>query len=277
MRYAMTPENIFNYSEPKDFLSDLLTSKTQRNPGYSLRAWSRQLGFKNPSLLSAVLRGERRLSPELTSKIEKNLALSEGERRYFKLLILKSKTKRELERTLLQTLASEMKPPSQVFQMALEQFRLISDWFHFAILELLELHDFHSNVAFLSKRLIGDLPVVVLREAVGRLINQGLVKVTPNGWRKAKGKPKVGDQVPSEAIKQHHHQMLGLGALALNEQPLEQRDFRSSSIAIHQDDLNKAKKWIQELHRKLQGLAVSKTADEVFVFNSQFFSLTRKP
>ena len=89
--------NIFQYTHVADYLNAVFREKTNLRPGYSIRAWARSMGLTTASLLSAVLRKERRVSDELADKLSEFLRLDEKERKYFAALIVFSGPRSPLE------------------------------------------------------------------------------------------------------------------------------------------------------------------------------------
>jgi hypothetical protein len=60
---------VFHFEDPIAFLNAQLREKQKRDPKFSLRAWSRLMGYENPSLVFHVLKGERRLKMDLALKM----------------------------------------------------------------------------------------------------------------------------------------------------------------------------------------------------------------
>ncbi|PIR23654.1 MAG: hypothetical protein COV44_01660 [Deltaproteobacteria bacterium CG11_big_fil_rev_8_21_14_0_20_45_16] len=63
-RSANSSKNLFEFSEARDWLAEVFRQKKMKNSRFSLRAWSKQLGFSSSNMLSMILRKERRLGPE---------------------------------------------------------------------------------------------------------------------------------------------------------------------------------------------------------------------
>ena len=62
--------------EAREILSDALNERISINPGYSLRAFARDLGI-SPQLLSNVINGKRGMSADLATRIAGKINLSE--------------------------------------------------------------------------------------------------------------------------------------------------------------------------------------------------------
>jgi uncharacterized protein (TIGR02147 family) len=159
--------------------------------------------------------------------------------------------------------------------MSLDRFQLVADWYHFALLEMIALRGFSSKPEDLARRLCVPVHPLELERAMDRLQRQKLlVRDAEGGLSRGLGEPVTKDEVPSEAVKRHHVQMLAIAKKALYEQPVERRDFRGTKLALKREHYEAAKEIIRNCHRELQKLGAQSEADAVYALNTQFFSLT---
>jgi hypothetical protein len=100
---------VFSFENPIHYVLAAFEHKKKKNDRFSIRAWSKQLGFANPSFLSDVLRGRRKLQIGLAEKIALNLKLPEDQRRYFEILVLRLNSRSELERSVYSTVLDSLK------------------------------------------------------------------------------------------------------------------------------------------------------------------------
>jgi uncharacterized protein (TIGR02147 family) len=266
---------VIHYTSPKDFLAAVLNEKKKNNPGFSLRLWSKQLGFKNPSYLSAVIKGVRNPNLTFLRKVSINLNLSESDTRKLELLTLIQSAKSEAEKELPMALLDWMGNEHYFVSLGLDQFRLISDWYHLVIFDMVELKDFKWDPLLISRRLAGKVSPYNVERAIERLVRLKLLKRVGRKLVKVKGEPEVGDSLPSDAIRNHHKQFIEKSLEALEQQSFKQRDYCGTTLAIKLTDLEKIRAVIRKFHKEVQRFAVSNgTADEIYRFNSQLFSTT---
>src|SRR5690606_17848684 len=114
-------------------LAGELARRAKANPKYSLRAFARDMGGSQ-SLLSQMFAGGRAMTEEFNRNLLRDFKLSQKDRDILA-MGLPSDTTRE---------------PSKI---SLEQFAVISDWVHFAVLSLLDVTDLQYNAAWIAKRL----------------------------------------------------------------------------------------------------------------------------
>lgn len=268
---------VYEYADPREFLAAALAEKQRRHPGFSIRAWARQCGLRAPSLLSAILRGERTLRPNVGAQLARTLELTDEEAKYFNLIVLIGSARTTAEKEAYLRLLKALRPETTFLDLDVERFRLVADWYHFAVLEMIDLKDFRTDPEYLSRRLGGKVSAFLISGALERLERMGLITRERKNWRKGtmQGNRKVGDALPSQAIRQHHLQMIEKAKAAITDLPMETRDIRGTTIAIRREDYAKATEILRECHQRLQKLAAD-DADEVYRLNTQLFPLTHR-
>ncbi len=124
-------------------LNQTFADRQSRNPSYSMRAFSRDLGL-NPATLSLVLKGKRPLPTRYIDDLVQNLELSELEQMLFRESIYQAKTKLD-----------EIKVPSDSPKLILDEShrQIIAEWEHLAILTLYEINNYLPSHAVLAERL----------------------------------------------------------------------------------------------------------------------------
>lgn len=267
---------IFQYSSAREFLVAVLAEKQVRNPKFSIRAWSKQVGHRNPSILSRILRGERSLKPELAMRVAETLKLTGKPRRYFDLLVLLENAKGHSEKELYSQLLAQLKPDRQFSTLTLDHFRYVADWYHLAILEMTLLKGFKSDPEWIARRLGKPMTAVMVDAAIERMVRLELLERASDGTirRKPETEVRVGNQAPSEAIRKHHSQMIQKGVEAMQTQSIDRRQILGSTIPLTREGFKKAQQILLQCHRELLALAAPGTGDEVYQLNTQFFSLT---
>ena len=105
-------------------LSEALTNAKIKNPSFSLRAFAKKLKI-NPSALSEILNGKRVISESLARRLVDNLALD-------------PKEKQSVLSLFDQTANSGETIDDNYLELSVDHFKTISEWYHFAILSLME-------------------------------------------------------------------------------------------------------------------------------------------
>ncbi len=256
-----------------------LEKRCAKNSRYSLRAFARDLDL-SASHLSGIMSGRYGLSREGAISISRRIGLAAGETEIFVQSVesqhARSKVLRQAASEKLKSLLSSSKKKTKLaIKLELDHFQMISDWYHFAILELTYLKSFRPSFDWIAKAL--EIHPLLAKKAVERLVRLKLLKVDGDRWRPSDEETETGFETPSAAIKAFHSQVLERAGQALQVQPLEMRDFRTTIFAIRKDRLADAKKQLEQLHREFC-IEVSEDGsigkDDVYCLSSQLFNLT---
>ena len=269
--------SVFEYVEPREYLSQVLVTKQKTNPRFSLRAWSKQIGFSSPSLLSMVLKGQRRLKPAQAVKVRKVLELKDQEARYFDFLVLYSNASSLEEKEFYTQVLKTLKPDSNFSTLELDKFRLISDWYHMVILEMVKLKDFKDDPLWISKKLEGHITSSQIKDAIERLIRLNLLTKNKKGrLERVHKRLSTPTDFPHEGIKKFHHQMIQKALTALEDQDIHERDITANSMTTSLEKIPEAKKRIRDFRQNLAKFLDTPNGDCTYQLNAQLFRLTRR-
>ena len=147
--------------------------------------------------MSEVLRGKRKLSKNLALRISKRLCFDPQE------------TLR-----LQDAFDPATGAPAAYKKLDLDHFRMISDWYHFAIRSLSETRGYRHDPAWISKRL--GIPPQEARSALERLARLGLMEVDSKSRVTRHNVPvTTSDDVADLSLRKVHAQNLELARRSL--------------------------------------------------------------
>lgn len=255
------------------FLNTSFEKRCQRNANYSLRAFARDLGVSS-SNLSKAMKGVRGFSKATLEHISSRLGLNKEEAQFFISLCEKKfgkskKSKVEATEKLKQALLYNVK-------IADDKVALISDWYHMAVLALMDTYDFQSDTKWIADQLL--IHEKVAQKAIERLISLGAVK-EQDGKYISTGNLYIDPQgIPSSAVKEFHHQIIKKADESIDVQNLENRDIASVVFAFDKDKMKAAKSKIKKFREEFEiefGPNKNATNQEVYALGIQFFQLTK--
>ncbi|MGZ3804479.1 MAG: TIGR02147 family protein [Pseudobdellovibrionaceae bacterium] len=252
-------------------LKNELKYRLQRNPSYSLRAFAKALEMSAPHL-SDILSGKKGLSLSSAQRIALILKFNADEQQTFcDLVTIKhSKRAKDIQEAKLRLKQNTERNSFQKIDS--EEFKLIADWYHLAILHLLELDNFQSDSAWIARKL--SLPESIVNEALDRLEKVQLIDRSKQQW-KIKNKFSSTGDMPTMAIKNFHHQILKKASLAIDTQVSFERDLSAIIMACDEEKVPEAKRWIKEFRRKFcTHLDKSKSKNRVYCLAIQFFKIS---
>lgn len=260
-------------SNPVDWLRVEYAKRRKANPSYSLRAFAKALSIPS-GRMSEIFDGKRQLTASMGEKIAQKLALAPEQSNTFLQLIeghrkdARVKKVRNSEEKLIRKGASV-----SYDQLSTDTFYLISDWQHYAILNLVETDDFRPDPAWIANRLA--ISKIEVQTAVDRLERLELLKISNRKWRRTRGPLTTTHDIPSSALRRSHRQSLEQAIEALEEVPVELRDISSITFPIDMSRIAEAKRMILDFRRGLSAFLESGAKEEVYNLNIQLIPVTK--
>jgi uncharacterized protein (TIGR02147 family) len=256
-------------------LNDKLVEKIEKNPKYSLRAFAKALGLDS-SALSQILRGQRFLSEEKAETILDKLNLSFDERENFLNSLVRarvnagkkrmSSAQKNRVRDVSQNLVSASR------ELTADVFRTVSDWYHYAILELTQVSHFENDAQWISKRLGITQPEVV--SAIARLKELELLEEKDGKIFKTTFYLNTKNHsISSAALRRRQKQILEKSIYSLENHPIEIRNHSARTVAISRNKIAEAKIQIEKFMVELCDRLGSENPEDVYELSVQLFPL----
>jgi uncharacterized protein (TIGR02147 family) len=209
------------------------------------------------------------LSAKAVPKIAKAVGLNRSESEHLLEII-------EDEKSLgLRKLTQRHTQLSERGQKVLDQkvFALVSEWYHFAILNLLETADFTWDSQWIATRL--NISVIQAKLAMQLLTELNLI-VKRNGkiestehWISSE------NEIPSAAIKEYHKQILEKAINSLYSQSITERDVSGVGFAVDPERLKDLKTEIEEFQSRVVEKYSKGRKTEVYQLEMVLFKLTQ--
>ena len=242
-----------------EFVSHLLKRELEgrrlRNPAYSLRAFARDLGVSVTALSDGV-NAKRALSRKNRAKLAKAFLLSPEE-----------------EAQLFEKPVPAEKPADPHELLSEDIFRMIGEWHYFAILNLAKTKDSRADPAWIARRL--GIEEKLAREALRRLEQLGFLRVKGKKLVRSARPFTTTRDIPSLAIRKHHLGNLRLAGDALENVPVDLRDFGSTIMPMNLEQVSRVKALLRKTREKAADIAETGEASEVYCLSLQLFPLTK--
>ena len=254
----------------RDILRRELLQRCERNPKYSQRSFANLLGLSS-ARLNEVLQEKKGLSRLAAVQVSQRLGFTASESARFCDLVDSMHARSAKARQLAAARLGGEKVYSEKRILSEDTFKLVADWYHFALLELLKLPHEDTHTESLAKRL-GIHPALA-KEALERLQRLNLVDETKGKWKSSANTTVPGD-TSSAAISNFHRQILEKALASVTFQPAEKAEFSSTLMTIKEDQLPLAKSMIKQFWKDLsEAMDASPNHDNLYCLTVQFFSL----
>lgn len=229
----------------------------QKNPRWSQRAFASKIGLSSGAL-SEILKGKRPLSTQLKKKISGRMQFSPIEESEF------------FEDQLPQHLKTHR---LEYFKLTTDQFHLISDWWHYGILNLMNTKGFNSSVDWISERL--GLKNKIILEAWDRLTRLNLIKKEGKKFVRTYNRLETSDELLNLSVQKSHLQDLELIEKSITQLAPEFRDHTSMTVVVNKKSISKAKELIRLFQDRFSEETEVKEGDEVYKLSISFYPLTQ--
>jgi uncharacterized protein (TIGR02147 family) len=239
----------------RSFLKEELERRKTHNESYSLRAFANNLNVSSAQL-SQIISGKRPVTPQFISKIADKLALGPTE-----------------IRSMMETHLVANKNGEQSFaarQLKEDQFALISDWYHLAILSLTKIKGAKKDTVWIADRL--GIKQTIAKESIERLERLGILSKGVQ-FKQIGGLLNIDSEIPSQAIQKFHKGMLGLSLEKLSIIEPSRRDYSVLIFSGNEKKLARARKIIENCQNEVSELMGSGEHDQVFAISCQLLPL----
>lgn len=274
---------IYDYTDYRCFLKDRFNELKEKNPRFSYRVFNRLAGSKSSGFLKLVMDGKRNLADDGIRMIAKGFRLPEEETKYFSILVRFNQAQTHEEKDhFLQELAKNKKF-IRAKPLSVAQYRLFSQWYCVAIIELLRLGDRGEvkNAQWLQARLHPNVGLREVKRAVKELKAMGLLSEGSHGDLVSKETMlSTPDEVRSVSVANFHSEMSRMGAEAVFRDNSQEREFSALTIATSEKGFEQAKKAIREFRKKLHSILEQEEGAPKSVVghvNLQLFKLSKNP
>lgn len=256
----------------KMYLREELARRCQNNDNYSMRSFAKALNV-DPAVLSRTLADKRALSLKVAERVAQSLNLSDEELEIFLESVAEDQKQRGLRKNSRRLNgASAVADDENRGEIDAEIFRVIGDWYHYAIQQLTLIDGFRSEPKWIANKL--GISILDTKLAIQRLIAVGLLERVNGTLRPIHAVLDTKDKsVSSPALRRHQKQMLQKAIYSLENHPLPIRSMSSLTLPIAADKVPIAKQMIQEFTENLRKVLTSGNKDSLYQLTVSFFPL----
>ncbi|KYG70711.1 TIGR02147 family protein [Bdellovibrio bacteriovorus] len=245
-------------NKTSEFLLNEYQRRRSSSPELTNAQFARILGIPS-SRLSDYINGRRIMTQAVGRQVIKGLGMADTDFEHLKNLI-------EFDKRKVKTLLPEG-------QLKEDEFGVICDWYHFAILALVPIKTFQPNANWIADRL--NIPLEVASAAIDRLCRLGLLIVEDGKFTVTKKQLETTHNIPSESLRRSHKQSITQVLDNMDRIPLDLRDVTSITFPMNRKKIPEAKRLIRNFRRKMATLMTQGPKTDVYNLNVQLFPVTK--
>ena len=221
------------------------------------------------------------VSIKLIERIFRSLELSPLEQRKFLESVMAEKVGLSRISPELRSMLSQLSQDSSISVdcdrvLGLDEFRIISEWYHAAILELTFAKDFKSEPRWIASVL--GISEMEAKLAIESLVQLELLERNNGRLKKSDFNLDTKDKnKTSSFLKRRQKQILDKSAHSLENDPIDQRNHSAITVCIDPEMIPEAKKIIQKFMWELGQLLVTGEPKRVYELSVNLFPLQKQP
>lgn len=277
--------SIFCYEDYRQFLQDIFNLKVAKNPSYSYRKLSDELGFSSAGYIRQVITGQRNLGKSGQRILVASLGMNASEASYLRDMVSLSLNPEETSDKYREVLRTHRNRQKNCFLITEPYQYYLSNRMCSVIPLLISIYqdEFRADSLWISRKLNISSSPSEIDSALTFLLRQNLIVRDQNRYQVVYKQIQAGNGERSLAIRKAHECLLNeaMNSLLLS---VENREFGHSTLVIPADakDMIKEKvrnmqddfkHWIEHTLIKNEDLGKSKL---IAVFNTQFYTILDK-
>lgn len=236
-----------------------------------MRAFARDLKI-SPSRLSEVLSRRHHLSASMAESVGANLGFKDKDLAYFKDLVESQTGRSESLRHQARLRLLKHSFADAKTALKLDEFKAISAWYHFAILELFKTRGFSDDPQWIARTL--RISSKTAKSALLRLERLRFIEKKQATYQLRRGRTFTDSDTPQAALRDYHRQIFERAVQALHTQTKAERVTLSAVAAIDSESVDTLRTEIKALIDKfVTRSAKQRDADHVYCMTVQLFKL----
>ncbi|MCQ2055338.1 MAG: TIGR02147 family protein [Fibrobacter sp.] len=268
---------IVEYRDYRKFIQDYYDEQ-KRTSSFTWRDFAALAGFGSPVFLKYVCEGKKNLSQETATRVANAMGLNGYEVEFFQALVLFNHAKDDVERKKAIDAMQKVASANNIKILETEEFAYFDSWKNPVIRELAPAMPGAkpSKMAEVCKHKVSADEVA---ETLRFLVGAGLLNKDSKGNFSQTDKAISsgdGDFVPL-AVRNMHRQMGSFALDALDNLPVEERQFTGLTLGISEEEYAQVLKELAKCRRNIMAIASrSEKTERVYRLNMQMFPLTEK-
>jgi uncharacterized protein (TIGR02147 family) len=268
--------SVMDYLSYRVFLERWIVQKKKQSPHFSHRLFAKKAGYKNPSLLGLIIKGERNLTDNLLPGFMKVLELSSDEKTFFRMLVSLDRAELLTERTLIIENLLARRRFHNAFQIEEASFLYLSRWYIPVIRELAGRKDFRADPKWLVTKISPKITLSEAQQGLDLLFELGMLESADEQVIQTDKTITTPHEVASIAVRKYHQGMGSLAVQNLEKKGGKERHFGAVTALVPPQIIPRLKKEITLFQERMLHICDESTEEQtdVIQLNIQLFPLT---
>ena len=267
---------VMEYNNFRIYVRDFYSEHKDRS-GYTWRDFAKAAGYSSPVFLKLVCDGKANLSEVGVERVAAAMGLVGVDLQYFRLLVTFNQSKDSATKKAAYKEMRSVAAQNSVSLVGADQYDYFETWKNPVLRELAPKMK-GATPAKMAEQIKFGVSTAEVKKSLAMLTELGLLKKDDEGnYVQATKSVTTGDiDVTALAVRDMHRQMGGLAVKAIDEVPVDERDFSGMTLGVSEVAFHKIVKEIADFRRRIGAIVMDDTgAERVYRMNVQLFPLTK--
>jgi uncharacterized protein (TIGR02147 family) len=224
--------DIFSYSDYRQYLADFYAANKAKHPGFSYRFMAEKAGINSSSYFKFVIDGKRNLTKKSILKACLALKLKGKEAEYFESLVFFNQAKTPAEKSLFFEKMLALQQYRNIPRIKKDQMEFFQEWHHCAVRELVCMREWGDDFAKLGKMLNPPITAARAEESVKLLLELGFLKKDKGGYVQVSPVLSTGPGTQDFRVVRWQIRMMQLAMETFERSRAEERAISSSTMGV---------------------------------------------
>ena len=274
---ARTPVSIFDFSDYHQFFKAFYQHSKATKRFFSYRYLAQRSGVA-ASLLIAVMRGERRITPAVSKKYAEGMELTARETEYLLAMVDFERARTHTRKNDAFSRMVRLRGQSKIRYLDADQYEYFSHWYHSAIREMISLPFFREDPGWIGATLHPPVRSNVVTRSLKLLQRLNLTVRDENGTLRVTDKAVSSEyEMRTLALRNFSLEMIDRARESLETVPVEKREVSGLTMGVSDECIERIRQRIRIFKEEIVSMVVddTNTSKNVYQLNFQFFPLIK--
>jgi uncharacterized protein (TIGR02147 family) len=254
MNLNISAPHITDMQDPVEILRQRLAYRRKTEKSFSVLRACRNLYRLSPTLITLILKGKRKITPDRVDALCKLMGLHGAEKTYFKNLVLQSFSDVASESDVALLKQRSRKNVST---------HILSDWLNVYVKDCFHIEAIQKNPKLLYRQLGPLASNKRIEKSLQFLLKEGHLRRTPEGHIVIETNLTVTEPlVPSQKVRNFHKAALKIAQQAIDLHGPSERFANTLLVCVSKDRLTELNQITQEFAEKLKEFAEVSTPED---------------
>jgi uncharacterized protein (TIGR02147 family) len=276
MEPLLSPPNVFDHLNSRDYIRDFLQWGKERKLGFTHRTLLEKMEVSSTGFIANVISGKSNLNARQTTALAEIFKLNPTETRFFQTLVAFTQARSIEEKgDALDSLRAQVRGRNK--KLDPRQYSLFSKWLYpmvFDLLPILPVGENHKEIADLFDTTVKPEDI---RKALEVLESLELIRRNRKGfYEQVHASMKTGDEIISTDVVKFQQTTLRKALEALDKVPAEERSISATTLPLSPEGLERVKQEARIFRDKLLKISEEDSGyDRVYQLNLNLFPATK--